>query len=124
VNTALVVGIRVAGPIGGFLSALGVILPSFAIILVVAMNFASFHSIPVVEAVFRGIRATVVALIAAAGVRLARERPELFTILLALLGFAALAFLHVNPFVLVLVFIAIGILRSFIAERRGAGRKE
>ncbi len=97
VNTAFVVGRQVAGLSGGLISALGVVLPSFAIILVIAMNFASFQTLPVVEAVFRGIRTAVVALIAAAGVRLARESIELFTLVLAFAGLGALLFLNFEP---------------------------
>ena len=118
VNTALVVGLRIGGPVGAFVSALGVILPSFTIILLIAMSFASFHSIPVVEAVFRGVRATVVALIAAAAVRLAREKVDFFTIVLAVAGLAALIVLSISPFVLVLVYITLGLLKGYIDHRR------
>ncbi|HUX12141.1 MAG TPA: chromate transporter [Spirochaetia bacterium] len=121
VNTAFVVGRQIAGLSGGLVSASGVVLPSFAIILVIAINFASFHNVPVVEAVFRGIRTAVVALIAAAGVRLARERIELFTFVLAAAGLAAILFLNVSPFLLVLAFIAAGISRAYIRQRRSGG---
>lgn len=122
VNTAFVVGNRVAGISGGLLAALGVIIPSFAIILVIAISFSSFRSIPVVEAIFRGIRSAVVALIAAAGVRLARESLEAFTLISAAAGLAALLFLNFSPYILVLIFIAIGIGRAFVMHRRGAGK--
>jgi chromate transporter len=119
VNAALVVGIRLEGVVGGAVSALAVILPSFATILAIAVSFPSFHSVPVVEAVFRGIGAVVVALIVAAGVRLARERPTVFTSVLAASGFAALSFLRVSPFLLVLVFVVIGVFGTCIQKRHG-----
>ena len=118
VNSSLVVGLRIGGAMGGFLSALGVVLPSFAIVLIIAMNFASFHTIPTVEAVFRGVRATVVALIAAAGIRLAREKPNAFTIVLAVAGLAALLFLSISPFLLVLIFIALGLIKGYVDHKR------
>ncbi len=120
VNTAYVVGSRIAGISGGLLAALGVIIPSFAIILVIAMSFSSFRSIPLVEAIFRGIRSAVVALIAAAGVRLARESLEVFTLVSAAAGLAVLLFLNFSPYLMVLIFIAIGMARAFLAHRRGS----
>ena len=47
------------------MSVLGATLPSFLIILAIAMCFTHFRDYPQVEAVFKGIRPAVVALIAA-----------------------------------------------------------
>lgn len=65
VNISIFVGYRLKGYLGAFLCALGTILPSFLIILVVAMSFAEMRSNKIVEAVFRGLRPAVVAMIAA-----------------------------------------------------------
>lgn len=65
VNTAVFVGYKVAGRRGVLLSVLGATLPSFVIILLIAMCFTHFRDNPHVEAVFKGIRPAVVALIAA-----------------------------------------------------------
>lgn len=65
VNTAVFVGYKVAGRRGVLLSVLGATLPSFLIILLIAMCFTHFRDNPHVEAVFKGIRPAVVALIAA-----------------------------------------------------------
>ena len=65
VNTAVFVGYKVAGRRGIVLSVLGATLPSFLIILLIAMCFTHFRDNPHVEAVFKGIRPAVVALIAA-----------------------------------------------------------
>ena len=47
------------------MSALGSCLPSFVIILLIALFFQHFREYPLVDKVFRGIRPAVVALIAA-----------------------------------------------------------
>lgn len=65
VNTAVFVGYKIAGKRGVVMSVLGATLPSFLIILAIAMCFKHFRSNPHVEAVFKGIRPAVVALIAA-----------------------------------------------------------
>ena len=50
---------------GAFWMALGTILPSFIIMLAIALFFQQFKHIPAVENIFNGIRPAVVALIAA-----------------------------------------------------------
>ncbi|GHV61069.1 chromate transporter [Bacteroidia bacterium] len=64
-NTALFVGNRIGGKRGSLLSGLGIILPSFIVILFIALVFNDFRDRPEVERVFKGIRPTVVALMAA-----------------------------------------------------------
>jgi len=65
VNTAVFVGYKVHGWRGLIASVLGAVLPSFLIILLIATCFTRFRDYPQVEAVFKGIRPAVVALIAA-----------------------------------------------------------
>ena len=62
-NTAVFVGYKIDRYRGAFSSVLGVVVPSFVIILLVALFFVSFEHEPVVEAVFKGMRPAVVALI-------------------------------------------------------------
>ena len=54
-------------------AAFGTTLPSFAIILLIAMFFSRFQDNPVVESIFKGIRPAVVALIAAPTFTLAKS---------------------------------------------------
>lgn len=61
-NTAVFVGYRVKGYRGVALSVFGIILPSFVIILIIAIYLHSFRDNHVVAAVFKGIRPAVVAL--------------------------------------------------------------
>ena len=65
VNSAIFIGWRCGGWRGTAGAVLGAILPSFCIILAIAMVFRSYQDKPAVEAVFKGIRPAVVALIAA-----------------------------------------------------------
>ncbi len=62
-NTALFVGNKKYGFKGSLFSGAGVILPSFIVILLVAVVFTQFKENPVVERIFKGIRPAVVALI-------------------------------------------------------------
>ena len=64
-NTAVFVGYRVKGYRGVALPVFGIILPSFVIILIIAIYLHSFRDNHVVAAVFKGIRPAVVALMLA-----------------------------------------------------------
>ncbi|MEG2365421.1 MAG: chromate transporter [Alistipes sp.] len=71
-NTSVFVGYRMHGYAGAVASILGVVIPSFTIILVVALFFAGIRDNAVVDAAFKGMRPAVVALILVPVVTLAR----------------------------------------------------
>ena len=65
VNISIFIGYRLKGIKGSIVTALGTVLPSFLIILAIAMFFHNFKDNAIVERIFKGIRPAVVALIAA-----------------------------------------------------------
>lgn len=72
VNSAIFIGWRCGGWKGMLGAILGAVLPSFCIILAIAMVFRNYQDQPAVEAVFKGIRPAVVALIAAPLLKMAK----------------------------------------------------
>ena len=62
-NTAVFVGYRMRGYVGAIAAILGVILPSFLIILTIVIFFQEFRHNAIVDAAFKGMRPAVVALI-------------------------------------------------------------
>lgn len=72
VNIAIFIGYKLKKTSGAFLAALGCILPSFLIILTIALFFHQFQDNIWVARAFRGIRPCVVALIAAPTFRMAQ----------------------------------------------------
>ncbi|KAA6341966.1 Chromate transport protein [termite gut metagenome] len=64
VNIAIFTGYKLRGIQGCIASVLGGVLPSFIIILVIAMFFHNFKDNTMVERIFKGIRPAVAALIA------------------------------------------------------------
>ena len=64
INISTFVGYKLKAVPGAFSCAVGTALPSFLIILMIAMFFHSFQNIPWVASMFAGIRPAVVALIA------------------------------------------------------------
>ncbi|MDL2212563.1 chromate transporter [Bacteroides sp. OttesenSCG-928-D19] len=97
VNISIFVGYKLRGFRGSLVTTLGAILPSFVIILAIAMFFSNFKENAVVERIFKGIRPGVVALIAAPTFSMARSAkiswhtvwiPVVSALLIWLLGFS------------------------------------
>ena len=65
VNTAVFVGYKTAGTMGAIMAALGTVLPSFIVILLLALFFVEVRDNRYVDAAFRAMRPAVVALIVA-----------------------------------------------------------
>ncbi len=66
VNIATYTGITVSGLLGAFFATLGIVLPSFLIILAVARFFEKFNQNRIVKGVMSGLKPAVVGLIASA----------------------------------------------------------
>ncbi|MEE1096247.1 MAG: chromate transporter [Paludibacteraceae bacterium] len=73
VNSAIFIGWRCGGWKGVLGAVLGAVIPSFVIILSIAMVFTKWKNLPTIEAIFKGIRPAVVALIAAPLVGMAKR---------------------------------------------------
>lgn len=58
INLATYIGTELYGPVGGIVTTLGEVLPSFIVILVIAKFFNDYSKKPVVQSVFRTIRPT------------------------------------------------------------------
>lgn len=73
INMSIFIGYKLRRVKGALCTALGTALPSFLIILLIAMFFHQFEDNRVVAAMFRGIRPAVVALIAVPTFNLAKS---------------------------------------------------
>lgn len=87
VNMATFIGASQCGMFGSFIATLGVVLPAFIIILIIAAAFESLLKYAGVKAVLSGIRPCVVAMILSAAVTMALS--SLFGVINAQSGFSA-----------------------------------
>lgn len=108
----------------------GAVLPSFVIILAIAMVFSSYSSLPAVEAVMKGVRPAVVALIAAPLLRMAMKanNPKPFKEGgVWLLGWSLAAALliwlaRVSPVYIIIATIVLALAATWLGERRHSKR--
>ena len=73
INIAIFIGYKLRKVRGALATSFGTALPSFLIILAIAVFFSAFKDNPVIAAMFRGIRPAVVALIAVPTFRMAQR---------------------------------------------------
>ena len=98
INIAIFIGYKLNKVRGTIATSLGTALPSFLIILIIAMFFHQFEDNKVVAAMFRGIRPAVVALIAVPTFNLGkRAQLNKFTIWIPIISALAIWLLGVSP---------------------------
>ncbi len=119
VNMAVFIGYRLRGKRGALAASLGCVLPSVAIILIIALFFRSFRHIEVVNNIFMGIRPVVVALIAVPVFNVARSaKLSWMTAWIPVLSALLIVQFGVSP---IYVIIVAGV-AGFIYGRVGRGR--
>ena len=103
INSATFVGYRVAGFWGAFFSTLGVVLPSFIIVLLLCKVYEAWKNHPIFRGVMSGLKPAVIGLIGTAAVTLAT--PENFidwkSYAICIVAFTALYFKKVGPFAII-----------------------
>ena len=110
VNISIFTGFRLRGVKGSIVATLASILPSFLIILAIAMAFSGFQDNPTVIRIFKGIRPVVVALILVPMINMARKSDDtwwkwtLSAVVLALVGFLGVSPIYILLCVIIIFF--------------------
>ena len=110
INAATFIGYRVAGFFGSLCATLGVVLPSFAIILLISGVLRQFQDSEVVQYAFIGIRAGVLALIVKAfwGM-LKKAEKSIVSYAVMICVFAAVVFCDVSVVLLLILCALLGL---------------
>ncbi len=120
VNMAIYSGYRLGGLKGSIVASLGAVLPSFVIILVIAMAFTSFKDSKIVASIFQGVRPVAVALILVPAANMAKSGCKAWWAwLVAALTLFAVAFMKVSPIWIILVTIVLASGIAMLNRRRG-----
>ena len=123
INSATFIGYRTCGFWGSFFATLGVVIPSFLIIIVIAYLLKGFANITAVKYAFFGIRAGVLALLIKSFWGMFKKCPKNAVAY----GIAAVAFLasvfSLNTLVIIISAAVIGLFYSLIASKKGVELK-
>lgn len=110
VNSATYVGYTKAGVLGSVAATLGVVLPCFLMIIIIATFFIKLYEKKSVKAVFKGIRPGVLGLLAAAAYTVTVESVmDIKGIMLFLISFGVLFIKKVDPIFVILGAAVLGI---------------
>ncbi|HIW32723.1 MAG TPA: chromate transporter [Candidatus Paenibacillus intestinavium] len=124
-NSAIFIGYRLKGGLGAIIALLGILIPTFFIMIVFSVAFIYMKDIPKVEAAFMSIRTTVLALIVYAAMKMGKKAlVDIPTIALAAMTVLIMYFFNhmIHPIVLIagggVVGISIYLLRTLKGEHR------
>lgn len=110
INSCTFIGYKISGVLGAIIGLLGVALPSFIIIVIIAMAFNKFRNLYVVELVFKGINAAVPLLILVGVNSLTKVLDKTaINIIIVIITVILSVFMNVNPVYLILIAALYGI---------------
>ena len=118
INSATFVSYRTSAVLGAACATLGVVLPSFVIILVISFVLEQFKELKAVQYAFNGIRAGVLALLFKALWGMYKKSPKgwaAYVIMAA--AFVLTAFLKINVLFVIIFCAVFGLVTATMAER-------
>lgn len=119
VNVSIFAGYKIRGLKGSIAATVGAVLPSFIIILAIAMAFTSFKDNLIIQRIFQGVRPVAVALILIPAVNMAKKGNKKWWTWLLMFGTAFLvAFLKVSAIWILICVISISTIIMVEKERR------
>lgn len=119
INSATFVGYRTCGFLGALCATIGVVLPSFVVILAISFVLREFESLKAVQYAFAGIRAGVLALILKALWAMYRESAKnALSYILMAAAFVLVAFLGVDVLPVIIGCAAAGLCFTLYKGRR------
>jgi chromate transporter len=103
INLSIFLGYRLKGVKGSIVAAIGTALPSFLIILGIAMFFTAFKENETVEKIFKGIRPAVVALMIVPLLKMTgSSKLNIYTGFIPIITVLFIIFFKISPFYLIL----------------------
>ncbi|MBR0468998.1 MAG: chromate transporter [Mogibacterium sp.] len=121
VNMATYVGFKKKGLIGSIVSTIGVVIPSFVLILIIARGITALGDNGTVMGAMAGLRAAALGMVAVALIQLAPSAlKNIWAILAAATAFVLIALLNVNTAYVILLFAVLGIIVTLAGSRKAA----
>lgn len=119
INSATFVGYQTAGTLGALMATIGVVLPSFLIILSISFVLKQFEELKAVRYAFDGIRAGVLVLIMSACYSLFEQcKHDWFNYVLITVSFILVGFLNFSAIAVLIMCAVTGIVFSLYTARK------
>ena len=119
VNMAIFAGHKIRGIRGSIAATIGAVLPSFIMILLIAMFFTAFRENAIIQRIFQGLRPVAIALILVPAVNMAlKSRTKWWAWVLTAATIFLVAFLRVSAVWIILAVLASALGIALIREGR------
>lgn len=115
-NTAVFVGYKMKGWIGAVVSVIALVIPSFVILLLIAVYLTGFRENAYVAAAFKGMRPAVIALIAVPFVKYLLDLKSWWRILLAIAAALVIWYFDISPVYFIMGGAIVGIIAAFVKK--------
>lgn len=117
VNTATFVGYKVRGIKGALAATLGVVLPSFFIIVLIAFVFQKYMGMPIIEDAFWGVRIGVLALMVKAFITMYKQCPKnAVSYFVAVLALVSVAIFNISALIMIFIAAVLGIVNQCVRK--------
>ncbi|MBR2069928.1 MAG: chromate transporter [Clostridia bacterium] len=117
INASTYVGYKVAGLLGAIIATLGVVLPAFTIIFLIASYLNNFMDLPIVQNAFLGIKIGVSVLILFAGIDMLKKMSKTaYNVISCIISFVAMAVIDLFSinFSSIYIILIFGVISLFI----------
>ena len=119
VNVATFVGYKRLGLFGGIIGTLGVVTPSWVIIMLLAGAISSVDKYPLAQKALKGINVAVAALLTSVIVKFSKKTiKNIWNVLFMLLAFVLIYFFKVQSVWIILISIIIGCLLTLYRQKK------
>ena len=121
VNVSTFVGYKRLGVLGGIIGTIGVVTPSWVIIMLLAGAISSVDKYPLAQKALKGINVAVAALLTSVIVKFSKKTiKNIWNALFMLLAFALIYFLKVQSVWIIIAALVIGCLLSLYRQKKKA----
>lgn len=118
VDVSVFVGYKVAGIPGSIAAVFGSVLSAFIVLLLIAMYFVNINKNPNVEAIFKGIRPAVVALLAVPVLSMGHtSKINKKTIIIPIITVVLVSFFNINAVYLIIASALGGLIYGYFARK-------
>ena len=119
INSATFVGYMTCGVLGSVLATLGVVLPAFLVISLIALLLRNINDIQAVQYAFMGIRAGVLALVVKALISMYKQCPKnLVSYIIAGIAFAVSLLTDISILYVIITCAVLGLVTSLIMKKK------
>ena len=119
VNMATYVGFKKKGLLGSLVATLGVLIPSFIIILIIAGSLNAIGDSKIVGGAMAGLRAAALGLVLVSVFQLGKTVfKDKLTVVIALISFVMITIFRINTAYVILLFLVYGIATAYITKNR------